>query len=45
MEIYLERGDGKEALTLLELLIYALNKKQIIRPSQIFYTQVIANLY
>lgn len=39
------KADTKEALKLLEYMIFVLNRKDTIKPPEIFYQQIISNLY
>lgn len=45
IDYYISKSDPKEALKVLEVMIYALTKKKCLQPPNIFYQQIIANLY
>lgn len=45
IDMYQNKSDTKEALKLLEIMIYCLNRKESIKPPEIFYQQITANLY
>lgn len=44
IDMNLSKLQVKEAFSILELLIHSLNRRQTIRPPQIMYNQIIANL-